>query len=214
MSEQTQELKTYDASSVNEIPVISGTSGCAYPKSDAPVAAVLNPPADFTTPSPWGDEGETLSGHVGLCIHIAQDSEGDHYPNDELDPDGTPTYYEAGEVLDPSTDARAAYLTKFWADQGHDVVVNEVTKTKGVNIVGIAAEEGRLQTADTADDGSENDGVTPFKAGGLIFQSPSNTDRVWAVTPGVFNKKYQGLKQNETIIFSEEAVSEEASAVA
>jgi len=162
----------------NRLPtLIPGTSGHAFPKPDAGVVACAVP-AETTMSTPWGQE---MTGLPGKHWHVAQNAEGDHYPNDEFE-----AYYELGARLSADDDPRAKFLLEYWAERGHEIEVFAATKTKPALVVGVCVEEGQFENVE---------GQAPCAPGDLILASPDMPDRMWVVRPKVFCKKYIGIAQ-------------------
>ena len=153
-------------------PLLSNSSGIAYPKPGANVASC---PVLVATKmeTPWGQELDADAG----TIHIAQDGEGDSYPNMEFE-----DFYEVGDVMDPE-DPRAAYLINYWAERGHVVEPRLATKTKPAIVVGVVDESAYGSTFEN------HEGATPLEAG-LILQSPADANVQWFIRQAVFEKKY------------------------
>ncbi len=175
-------------SSRNLPPFQSNSNGIAYPKS-GPDVAVCVAPGDtvIARPPSWG-EGQALEIKSGV-EHIAQDGEGDSYPNQEFN-----TFYETGESLDAS-DPRAAFLIKFWADRGFPgIKVALARKTRPAIVVGVVDKSAFEENGASAKATFENhEGVSELSPDGLILESPDDNTVRWFITRKVFDKKYEGV---------------------
>lgn len=168
-------------------PFVEGTSGIALPKVGPDVAACVAPAAStISRPASWG-AGQDLGIEPGVW-HIAQDDQGDSYPNQEF-----ATFYETGEVLDAS-DARAKFLIDYWARRGYpDVQVFLARKTRPANVLGQVDESAAGAMFQNHEGQTEITGD-----GGYVLQSPDDASVVWFITGKVFGKKYQGVTPNNT----------------
>ena len=163
---------------------IPGTSGTAMPKPGPTVAVCVAPEATtITRPKSWG-AGQDLDIAAGVH-HIAQDAEGDSYPNQEFS-----TFYELQGDLDPADDARAKFLVDFWADRGHEVDVQLAAKVRSAVVLGTVVAEAAGATF------QNHEGTTELLEGSMILQSPDDDSVRWAITKKVYDKKYQPVQTN------------------
>ena len=167
-------------------PLIPQTCGIARPKSGPDVAVCVAPAAaTISRPPSWG-AGQDLEIDKGVK-HIAQDGEGDSYPNMEYD-----TFYETNEKLNPVEDSRAKFLVEFWAKRGFaNVEVRLGRKVRPANVVGEVGElpEGRVMF-------QNHEGVSELSSGGYILQSPDDPSVMWFITRKVYDKKYSPVEKN------------------
>jgi hypothetical protein len=169
-------------------PLVAGTENIfVYPKKGVDVAVCFAPaPAVIARPASWGGGlNQTLEIPRGEA-HIAQDGEGDSYPNLEF-----AKFYELGKELKAADDARAKFLSDFWRDQGgYTVKTFLATKTRPAITVGQV--EGITGTF------VNHEGETQLdqENGGYILRSPDDPDVMWYVTNLVLSKKYEPIKSS------------------
>jgi hypothetical protein len=160
--------------------LVAGSEGIARPK-EGPTVAVVVAPADttITRPASWG-QGQDLEITTG-SHHIAQDANGDSYPNLEYK-----DFYVTGVILDPATDERAAFLQAFWAERGFpNVEIREGAKTKEALVVGQVTAESNGKIF------ANHEGTTVLSEDGYILESPLDPLVRWFITKKVYDKKYQ-----------------------
>lgn len=174
--------------SLNNLPpFVTNSVGIALPKVGPDVAAVIAPAAaTIARPASWGP-GQALDITEGTW-HIAQDAEGDSYPNQEF-----ASFYETGEELDEN-DPRAAFLKDFWAERGFpDVKVVLARKTRAANVLG-QVDVSQIDATEGAAKFENHEGETEIDSvGGYVLQSPDDASVAWYITQKVFDKKYQGV---------------------
>ena len=124
--------------------------------------------------NPWGSPIKIQPGE-GYWHCVVKPT--DNYPNNEfLD------FYEIQGEANVDEDTRAAFLYGYWKALGHEPGIVVATKTRGVNVVGILAEDGIFET---------KEGPVDFKAGDILLESPKFPGQMWPVTKVFFEKKYQ-----------------------
>lgn len=168
----------------NRLPAfLPHSDGIAYPKPGPTVAVCVAPAAtQITRPPSWG-AGQDLAIDPGVS-HIAQDDEGDSYPNLEFD-----TFYEVQGDLDES-DTRAKFLIEFWRKLGHEVSVKLAAKVRPAIVLGTVVSEAAGATF------QNHEGTTELLEGSKILQSPDDSSVKWAITQKVFEKKYQPVQKH------------------
>jgi hypothetical protein len=159
--------------------IVGSQNKIAVPKKGVDVVVCMAPSdASLARPASWG-LGQALEIKKGSA-HIAQDGEGDSYPNLEFD-----KFYEMGKEVSALNDARAKYLVDFWDNHGgHQVKVFLATKTRHAVIVG------KVQGVEGVFVNHEGTSTFDKENGGYILQSPLDATVMWYVTNDVFQKKY------------------------
>ncbi len=167
----------YDHTTVGDIPVRSGT----YRSLVLPTPGINVVAQEVRPGVTLRKEGEWWDGHVTRQgTFLMGSAPNDVYPNDE-----TMAFYErvSSQTLDSAGLEEVFEAICGMTDIQHFVGGPIVmSKTRGVELIGYAAEAGQLQTAE---------GLVNFRVGDAIVRSPDRTDRVWYVKLETFQKKYQ-----------------------